>query len=155
MKDLINSLINNFKDKDYRHGYADEFLNASIATQIKVLREQRGWNQKDLADNTNMKQPRISILENVNYSSWNIKTLRRLAEAFDLTLCVYFESFGKRLDDIIKFSRENLERLSFDEDPAFKDDNDQIKATINNALLATNEEINNNNSFGEGPIDLF
>ena len=122
MKDLRNKLINIFRDKDYRHGYVDEFLNSSIATQIKVLREQRGWSQKDLADRAEMKQPRVSVMENVNYSSWNINTLRRVAEAFDLVLCVSFESFGKRLGDIEKFSRNNLERWSFDDDPVFKND---------------------------------
>jgi transcriptional regulator with XRE-family HTH domain len=119
MSALIKLLKQAFKDKDYRHGYADEFLNSSIATQIKVLREQRGWSQKELAQSANMKQPRISVMENVNYSSWSIKILRELAEAFDLTLCVSFETFGKRLADIERFNRENLERLSFEDDPIF------------------------------------
>lgn len=124
-----------FKNKEYRHGYADEFLNTYIATQIKVLREQRGWSQKDLAINAKMKQPRISVLENVNYSSWSINALRKLAEAFDLTLCVSFESFGKRIKDFDEFGRANLEKLSFDNDPAFKDKHEnlskeKIKSTI-------------------------
>ena len=121
MNDLKNDLINDFNDKEYRHGYVDDFLDASIATQIKVLREQRGWGQKELAEKANMKQPRISVMENVNYSSWNINTLRRIAEAFDLTLRVSFESFSTRLSDIINFGRENLERQSFDEEKLFKE----------------------------------
>jgi len=116
MNDLAVILKQTFKDKDYRHGYVDDFLNAYIATQIKVLREQRGWSQKELADHAGMMQPRISVLENVNYSSWSIKILRKIAEAFDLTLCVSFENFGSRLEDIEKFSRNNLERCSFDKD---------------------------------------
>jgi transcriptional regulator with XRE-family HTH domain len=119
MSDLANSLKQGFKDRDYRHGYADEFLNSSIATQVKVLREQHGWSQKELAKLAQMRQPRISVLENVNYSSWSINILRKLAEAFDLTLCVSFESFGKRLADIERFSREALERFSFEDDPVF------------------------------------
>jgi len=107
-------------NKDYRHGYVDEFLNAYIATQIKVLREQHDWTQQQLADQAGMKQGRISVMENVNYSSWSINTLRRLAEAFDLTLNVSFEDFGKRLVDIDRFSRESLERFSFTEDPVFQ-----------------------------------
>jgi hypothetical protein len=66
-----------------------------------------------------MKQTRVSLLENVGYSSWSISTLKRFAKAFDLTLRVSFESFGSRLSDINRFSREGLERFSFDEDPAF------------------------------------
>lgn len=120
MNDLEKKIKQTFKDKDYRHGYVDEFLNTYIATQIKVLREQQGWSQTELGEHAGgMKQARISVLENVNYSSWSIKILRKLAEAFDLTLCVSFESFGKRVKDIETFSREFLERNSFDKDPYF------------------------------------
>lgn len=116
---LADKLKTSFhKSKDYRHGYSDEFLNAFIATQIKVLREQREWTQQRLAEDAGMKQPRISAMENVNYSSWSLNVLRRLAEAFDLTLTVSFEEFGKRIYGIDRFNREALERFSFDEDPA-------------------------------------
>jgi len=122
MNDLVKTLKQSFRDKDYRHGYVDEFLHAGIATQIKVLREQRIWTQKELADRAEMLQPRISAIENVNYSSWSIKMLRKIAEAFDLTLRVSFESFGTRVGDIEKFSRNNLERPSFNEDPYFQEE---------------------------------
>ena len=110
------------RDKDYRHAYFDELLNVSIATQIKVLREQsgRGWSQQDLADRVGMKQPRISVMENVNYSSWSINTLRKLAEAFDLRLRVSFESFGSGIKEMEQINREALERPLFEEDPYFK-----------------------------------
>ena len=102
MNNLAKKIKQTFKDKDYRHGYVDEFLNAYIATQIKVLREKKGWSQTELGEHAEgMKQSRISVLENVNYSSWSIKILRKLAEAFDLTLCVSFEEFGKRVKDIM------------------------------------------------------
>jgi len=128
MKDLLNSLKKSFRDKEYRHGYVDEFLNANIATQIKVLREQRGWSQKELAKRAGMLQPRISILENVDYSSWSISALRKIAEAFDLTLCVSFESFGRRVQDIFSLKRENLERPSFDEDDFFEQTIENVEA---------------------------
>jgi hypothetical protein len=60
-------------------------------------------------------------MENVNYASWSIKILRKIAEAFDLTLCVSFESFGKRIRDIETFARKNLQRDFFDNDPYFKE----------------------------------
>ena len=119
ISDLVNKIKNSFKSEDYRHGYVDEFLNVSIATQIKVLREQRKWGQKELADKVGMKQPRISVMENVNYSSWSINTLRKLAEAFDLTLRVSFESFGNRIKEIEQINRKALERFSFKDDPVF------------------------------------
>lgn len=116
---LKERLLRLFREKDYRRAYVESFLNTFIAAQIKANREKRGLSQSDLADLAGMKQSRISALENVNYSSWSIRTLRRLAAAFDLVLVVRFESFGAVLNDIADFKRETLERPSFEEDPAF------------------------------------
>ncbi len=100
MTELIDRLREEFQDKEYRHAYADEFLNSWIATQVKVLREQRGWTQEELASEVGMKQSRISLLENVHYSAWSLNTLKRLAQAFDTILKVSFETFGTRLTDM-------------------------------------------------------
>ena len=121
MSELENKLKKEFKDKEYAHAYVKEFLNASIATQIKVLREQRGWDQQGLASITSMRQPRISLLENINYSMWSISTLQKLAEAFDVTLNVSFETFSNRIKDIDSFSRESLERLPRMDDLSFNE----------------------------------
>ena len=142
MSGLHNRLQKEFKDKEYAHAYVDEFLNASIATQIKVLREQRKWDQKELATKSGMKQPRISLLENINYSMWSISTLKKLAEAFDVTLKVSFESFSIRINDIDNFNRESLERLSRENDLSFEEQTqpiglastNQIKIIFNNTM---------------------
>lgn len=119
MSELRGNLRVEFHDKEYRHAYADESLNTHIATQIKVLREQRSWTQKQLATFTGMAQPRIAVLEDINYSSWSINTLRRLATAFDLRLSVRFETFSSLIPEIEKLSRETLERDSFENDTWF------------------------------------
>jgi transcriptional regulator with XRE-family HTH domain len=116
---LREELIENKDDKEYRHGYADENLNATIATQIKVLREQREWKQEDLAKEAGMKQPMISRYENVNYSSWSINTLKKLAAAFDVYLDVRFQSFQTLVEIAENFGRETLEVPPFTEDPFF------------------------------------
>ncbi len=135
MKELAKTLRQEFPDKDYRHAYVDEFLNAWIATQLKVLREQRGWTQEHMAELVNMKQPRVSLLETVDYSAWSLSTLKRFARAFDLTLNVSFESFGTKLMDILRFSRESLEKFSFDEDPVVQIDLEPLKAGALKASL--------------------
>ena len=134
MIELADKLRHEFQDKEYRQAYADEFLNASIATQIKVLRDQRPWTQGELAEKAGMKQSRISLLENVNYSAWSLTTLKRLAEAFDVTLKVSFESYSARLLDIQRFGRESLERLAFDEDPVFQNDLEVMESGVLKAL---------------------
>jgi transcriptional regulator with XRE-family HTH domain len=101
-----------FSDKEFAEGYVDEFLNMRIATQLKVLREQRQLTQQRLAELADMKQERISVLENVNYSSWSINTLRKLAAALDVTLKVSFETYGSCVSEMDNFTREALERIS-------------------------------------------
>ena len=135
---LKERLLRLFREKDYRRAYVESFSNTSIAAQIKANREKRGLSQSDLADLAGMKQSRISALENVNYSSWSIRTLRRLAEAFDLVLVVRFESFGGVLNDIVDFKRETLERPSFEEDPVFADSLLEPVATIATSSTVVN-----------------
>ncbi len=111
-------VVQELRDQEDRTDYAIEFGDSSIALQIKALRLKRGWTQTELGERAGgMKQSRISDMENVDYSSWSVATLRRLAKAFDLPLDVSFESWGKFADDVMGLSRSALERPSFDEDP--------------------------------------
>jgi len=119
MNESSQNLRNEFEDKEYAHGYVEEFLNSYIATQIKVLREERGWSQQRLATESGMKQERISVLEDVGYSSWTINTLRKLAWAFDLRLRVSFETFSSGIEEIRSFSSELLKRASREKDLSF------------------------------------
>jgi transcriptional regulator with XRE-family HTH domain len=120
MNELVDKLRAEFQDKEYRHSYADESLNTMIATQIKVLREQREMTQAQLAEATGMKQPRIPLLEDSNYSNWTINTLKRFAKAFDVTLSVKFETFSRFIRDFENLSRESLERVAFADDWRFQ-----------------------------------
>jgi transcriptional regulator with XRE-family HTH domain len=117
---LREDFIFNRDEKEYRHGYGEESLDISIGTQIKVLREQRGWRQEDLAREAAMQQPMVSRYENINYSNWSIRTLKKLARAYDVWLDVRFRSFGDLVDETNHFSRESLQVPSFADDPFFK-----------------------------------
>lgn len=110
------NILEDFKDKDYAHAYMEEFLNAYIATQIKVLREKEGWTQEQLAEKADMRQERISLLESVNYSSWSINTLRKLAKAFDLVLHVSFENFSTGIMNFEAMKKESLQRVPREKD---------------------------------------
>lgn len=119
MNEWSQSLRNEFADKEYAHDYADELLYAYIATQIKILRQQQELTQEQLAQLSNMKQERISVLEDVNYSSWTINTLLKLARAFDLRLRVSFENFTTVLDDMFNLNSRTLQRTKREEDLGF------------------------------------
>jgi transcriptional regulator with XRE-family HTH domain len=139
MSELLGELTSDLKlsDKEYRHAYANERLNALIATQIKVLREQREWRQEDVAREADMHQPMISRYENVNYSSWSIHTLKQLAYAFDTILEVKFRSFEDMVRDVSRFSRESLQVPKFADDPFFK----EAPAVTSAAKSAVSQEV--------------
>jgi transcriptional regulator with XRE-family HTH domain len=120
MSELVDRLRSEFQDSEYRQAYAEECLNTMIAAQIKVLREQRGMTQSALAEKAGMLQPRLSVMEDANYSSWSVSTLKRLARAFDLALAVKFESFSNVVLDFEQLSAESLARPSFEDDPRFR-----------------------------------
>jgi len=128
MSDMRERLIHKFHERRYREGYLEAFLNTRIAAQIKALREARRLSQAQLAERAGTTQPGISALENVHYSSWSLRTLRKLAKAFDVALVVKFESYGNVLDDITGFGPESLAVPGFKKDPAFSDSKDSGRA---------------------------
>jgi transcriptional regulator with XRE-family HTH domain len=114
---IESSLRDQLRDVEYSEGYAESFLNAYVATQIKVIREQRQMTQADLARAIGTTQAGVSRIENVNYSSWSIRTLIKLARAFNVRLKVSFEPFGTLLDEVLHFDRANLQRAERKDDP--------------------------------------
>lgn len=119
-----------FRDKETRYGYIDSFLDSYLGMQIRVLREQRGWNQTELGEKCDMQQTRISLLESMNYSAWSVDVLRRLAKAFNLRLVVKFEDFGSFTREYFEdFDRENLKRNSFEDDVIFGKKSKEISKT--------------------------
>ncbi len=120
MSEFQSVLREEFKaSQEYREAYAEDFLNTWVATQCKVLREQRGMTQEQLAEKIGTKQAGVSRLENVNYSAWKTGTLRKIARALGVRLKVTFETYGTLLDEADYFSREYLRRPDFEHDPAF------------------------------------
>jgi transcriptional regulator with XRE-family HTH domain len=110
-------------------------LNIAIATQIKVLREQREWRQEDLAEEAEMTQPMVSRYENVNYSSWSINTLKKFALAYDVWLDVRFRPFGELVRTTEEFGREALQVPKFDDDPFFKEVQNEQEKEVASAVM--------------------
>lgn len=117
-------------DREYREAYAEDFLNTSIAMQIRTIRDQRNLTQSQLAMLIGTKQAGISRVENINYSAWNIGTLKKIATALGVRLKVSFETFGSLIDEAAMFSREELERPSFEDDPVFHGNRELAHAAI-------------------------
>jgi transcriptional regulator with XRE-family HTH domain len=139
MSDISDALRCELRDPEYSEGYAESFLNSYIATQIKVIREQREMKQSDLAKAMNTSQTVVSRIENVNYSAWNIKTLKRVARAFRVRLRVSFETYGTLPDEVSKFDRGSLQRTEREKDPGLLERKKPRGQALDEQRLAVND----------------
>lgn len=114
-------LIAQLKDKRYRDAFVSEHIATGIPFQIRALRKQRKWIQRELAEHAGMLQERISVAENPNYAKFNLQTLKKIASAFDVALIVRFVTFSELVKWELNLSSEALEAVSFDDDPYFKE----------------------------------
>lgn len=126
------------KDKKYRDAFVSEHIDTGIPFQIRAIRKQREWTQKELADHAGMLQERISVAENPNYSKFNLKTLKKIASAFDVALIVRFVPINELVDWELKLSSEALQAVSFDEDPYFREAPRGIRGSISASLPQIN-----------------
>src|SRR3569833_4729444 len=92
----------------YAHEYLAELQDLALAAQIRVLREQRGWSQQELADRAGMAQARVSLLESADYTGRTLSTLRKIAQAFDVGLSVSFDPYFREIRRIESGSAEFL-----------------------------------------------
>jgi len=96
MNNHIRALLSTLADKAYRALFVETQVETLIPFQIRAMRESRGWTQKQLASLAGMAQGRISLLESPKYeSAVTVKTLVKLADAFDVALVVRFAPFSE------------------------------------------------------------
>src|ERR1017187_6580938 len=84
--ELVERMKRDFQDEEARYAYVEDFMNSHIAIQIKGVRKFRQLSQEQLAKRFGTQQSGISRLENVNYSSWEVETLRKVARALGVRL---------------------------------------------------------------------
>ena len=119
MSRLINSTIKaiwtKMKRKAYRDSYVAAHLSNTVAAQIAMMRDVRGWTQSELAKRAGMKQPRISALEDPNCENFEVDTLKRLASAFDVALTIRFEPFSEAVAWASSMNDAKLAVASYEE----------------------------------------
>lgn len=130
MSDLRKQLRNEFQDPEYRYAYAQSFLNTKLATQIRILREQRCKTQAEVAQLANTRQAGFSRFEDVNHSVWKTDTLWKIACALGVRLNISFETFGSLIDEKENFTKRALQRPDFTDDPAFS----ELEAAFSNLV---------------------
>jgi transcriptional regulator with XRE-family HTH domain len=94
----LRQLAKDLCDKGFRDAYLDDSLAWAIRTQIRLIREDRGWTQEELAEKSSVSYATINRLENMDAPVCvQIGTLLKLAEAFDCALIVRFEAWSEYL----------------------------------------------------------
>jgi transcriptional regulator with XRE-family HTH domain len=80
--------------------FVESHLDKSIAYQTRALRHQEGWTQREFAEKIGITHPNnvSARLENPNYGSQSLSTLKKIAAACDVALVVWFIPFGRMLD---------------------------------------------------------
>lgn len=74
-------------DSAVEAAYASAKLAFELGVQVRGMRMERGWSQRDLAENTGMTQPSIARFE-AGGTTPTLPILERIANAFDTTLSV-------------------------------------------------------------------
>jgi transcriptional regulator with XRE-family HTH domain len=110
-------LLDNCRNLEYREALVFENVYTGVCSQIRVLREHRELSQAEFGRKAKMAQERISILEDPNAETKpTLKTLLRVASAFDVGLDVRFVPFETILDRSVNTDSSALQVPSFEEE---------------------------------------
>lgn len=82
-----------------RNSYVKAEVTTALAHQIRALRIQRGWTQKELANHLETTQAAISRLEDPSYGKVTLQTLFSLSKVFDVGLSVKFVSLVNMINE--------------------------------------------------------
>lgn len=110
---LINRLLH---ERDFRAAYIRAKLDVLIPSQLRALRDEK--TQLQIAEETGMKQARISAMETPGLVNFNRETLVRMAATHDVGLVVKFVPFSEMLEWENSYSQDafNPTRLAHDID---------------------------------------
>ena len=87
-----------------------------LAHQIRALRAQRGWSQKDLADRMGKTQASVSRLEDPSYGRISFMSMVELAHAFDVAPVLMFKSTIQLMRERWIIDRKKMEVKSFSDE---------------------------------------
>lgn len=109
-------MFNDFANKVFRDAFLEENIKTRLALQVRALREKAGWSQPQLGERTGHTQSGISRIEDPNYGKFTIRTLLKLASAFDVALFISFVPYTKLIREIKDVSPEALAVASYKEE---------------------------------------
>ena len=90
MRTFKDRLKHYLKDPEFRKAFEEEEIYANLAIQIAMIREEKGVTQKDMARLLHTSQQMVSRIEDPHNESFSLKTLIKIARAFNKKLSVQF-----------------------------------------------------------------
>ncbi len=101
-------LFTKLKNKKYRDAYVMNHVKTSLPIQARLIREQHGWTQEEIANRMKTTQTVISRLEDPNYGNLTLNSLFKLVSAFDMGLLVKIVPFTRLLHEFQDLSPDTL-----------------------------------------------
>jgi transcriptional regulator with XRE-family HTH domain len=115
-KSMEKTILRMINSKSARDAYVRAEVSTFLAHQVRALRNQRGWSQKELAEKIKTKQSFISRIEDPSYGKISLKTLFDLSQAFDVGLQVKFISLVSMVKSTFFPKYSEKEVVPFDEE---------------------------------------
>jgi transcriptional regulator with XRE-family HTH domain len=113
---ISKKLMEKLGRKAYRAAYVGEHVRRGIASQIRAMRDQRGWNQGKLSKELGKPQSVVSRLEDPSYGKVTVQTLLEVAATFDVALQIRFVPFSTFLQQTRDVSTPSMRVVSFGDD---------------------------------------
>jgi len=110
------TLLEKLTDKSYRDAFISDEIDIGLPMKLRAMREAREWNQGYVAERTETKQPRFSLMEKPGYGKYSLSTLKKLASLFDVGLIVSFVPYSEMIDFTEAFNRRRLAICGFAEE---------------------------------------
>lgn len=112
---LTEKFFSKLRKKAYRDAYVAENTATMIATQVRYLREQRGWTQREFAERLGKPPSVVNRIEDPDYGKLSLQTLLEIAHTLDLGIIIRFVGFPEFLRRTRDVSPRALEADSFNE----------------------------------------
>lgn len=90
MRTFRDRLKEELKNPEFRKAFEEEEIYVNLAIQIAMIREEKGVTQKDMARLLHTSQQMVSRIEDPHNESFSLKTLIKIARAFNKKLSVRF-----------------------------------------------------------------
>jgi transcriptional regulator with XRE-family HTH domain len=104
------------KNRKSREAYVEAELVNGLAHQIRILRQQRGWTQTQLAAKMGTTQTTVSRLEDPSYGRYTMRTLLALCRVFDVAFFVRFMPFSKFVSATWDTRPEHFEAATYEDE---------------------------------------